>query len=316
MSRSAPRWQADLALAGITLIWGATFVLVKEALSGISTLLFLALRFSIASLALAAAFRGRLGAFHPRSRAFRGGLLAGVFLFAGYVFQTFGLRLTTPSKSAFLTGLSIVLVPLFGAAVYKKAPQLAEMLGVAVAAAGMALLTLEGASLRIGPGDLLTLCCAVAFAFHILTVGRILTSGGFEVLSLAQISASAVLAWSICWWAETPAMKWTPPVLGALAVTGLLATALAFSVQAWAQQHTTATRTALIFALEPVFAWMTSYLLQGETLSRPAAGGAVMILAGILLVELKPPPPRQHPSNQTEGPAEPAVPPAAREDPG
>ncbi len=120
-------------------------------------------------------------------------------------------------------------------------------------------------------------------------------SGGFELLSLTQILTAAVLGWASFWWLETPQITWTASLVIALAITGLLATALAFTVMAWAQQHTTATHTALIFSLEPVFAWITSWLVEGETLSPAAMFGAVLILAGILLVELKPFGPREHP---------------------
>jgi len=285
---SAPRWHADLALVLIALIWGATFVLVKEALASASTLVFLALRFTIAGVALAFAFRGRYGRLSARRRELRGGLLAGICLFAGFAFQTAGLRLTTPSKSAFITGLSIVMVPLIASLVYKKVPGVSEVLGIAAATVGMGLLTLEGPTLAIASGDLLTAFCAVAFALHILAVGHFSAGGSFEALSLTQIATAALLAAATCGWAEPPRVVWNSSLMVALLVTGLLATALAFSVQAWAQQRTTPTRTAVIFALEPVFAWITSYLVFGELLGARAAAGAVLILAGILLVELKP----------------------------
>jgi drug/metabolite transporter (DMT)-like permease len=287
-TQAAPRWQADLALTGIALIWGATFVLVKEALASASTLVFLAIRFGVATLALSLVFRGRFGKLHTRGRELRGGVLAGVCLFAGYAFQTFGLRFTTPSKSAFITGLSIVMVPLIASLVYKNAPQVSELAGVVVATVGMGLMTLEGPSLKIALGDSLTLACAVAFALHITVVGQFSAGGSFEALSLTQVATAAALAAATCGWAEPPRAVWTAGLVAALLVTGLLATALAFSVQAWAQQRTTATHTAVIFALEPVFAWVTSYVVSGERLAARAAAGAAMILAGILLVELKP----------------------------
>jgi len=286
--------RADLALAGIALIWGATFVMVKEALQDASTLLFLALRFSLASVALGLVFRTCYGGFFAGRRTLKAGLLAGICLFAGYLLQTFGLRYTTASKSAFLTGLSIVLVPLLGSAVYRTVPHASEWLGVVVAMAGMGLLTLHGDSIGIGFGDLLTLGCAVAFAAHILVVGHYSRKVGFEGLSLIQITTAASIALATFWWIEPPRVQWTPGLLAALGVTGLLATALAFTVQAWAQKHTTATHTALIFALEPVFAWVTSYVVAGERLSARAGLGAVLILGGILLVEVKPIGPAQH----------------------
>lgn len=275
-------WRADAALAGNTLIWGSTFVLVQAALKDVSPIVFLAIRFSIATAALALLFRSR-----TRYRPTRGGLIAGGCLFAGYLFQTVGLQFTTASKSAFITGLAIPLVPLLSSIVYFSRPRFFELAGILCATSGMGLMTLPGDSLRIGRGDLLTFFCAVAFAAHIIAVGHYSGRISFESLSFMQVAAAAVLGLSTFWWIEKPVIHLTPVVLIALAMTGLLATALAFTVQAWAQQHTTATRTALIYSLEPVVAWLTSFWLMGELLSRRAAVGAALILTGILLVELK-----------------------------
>jgi drug/metabolite transporter (DMT)-like permease len=144
-----------------------------------------------------------------------------------------------------------------------------------------------GGTLAINRGDLLTICCAACYAAHILTLSRYSAAASFELLSTAQIGISALLAWSLCRGMETPHIRWTAGVWAAIVITGVFATALAFTFQAWAQRYTTSTRTALIFMLEPVFAWITSYLLTGETLSAQAAAGAGLILAGILAVELK-----------------------------
>ena len=149
-------------------------------------------------------------------------------------------------------------------------------------------MTLTGANLRMELGDLLTLGCAATYAVHILVIGHLAPKLGFKGLALTQVATAAVLDLATFWWVETPRVRWTPGLLAAVAVTGLLATAFAFAVQTWAQRHTTPTRTAIIFALEPVFAWLTSFVVAGEVLSGRAAAGAVLILAGILLVELKP----------------------------
>jgi drug/metabolite transporter (DMT)-like permease len=282
LKQSVRTWRADAALAGNTLIWGSTFVLVQSALKDISPILFLAIRFTIASFALTLLFRRR-ASYRPS----RGGLLAGGCLFAGYLFQTVGLQFTTASKSAFITGLAIPLVPLLGSLVYLHRPRFFEMAGVVCATTGMGLMTLQGETLKIGRGDLLTFFCAVAFAAHIIAVGHYSGRISYESLSFMQVAAAAVLALSTFWWVEVPVLRLSPVVVVAVGLTGLLATALAFTVQAWAQQHTTPTRTALIYSLEPVVAWFTSYWLMGETLSRRAMVGAGLILSGILLVELK-----------------------------
>jgi drug/metabolite transporter (DMT)-like permease len=289
--------RADLALVGIAFIWGSTFLVVKEALAGVSTLLFLALRFLTAAVALAIAFRPLPSKFGAGRQIFRIGGLASLLLFAGFILQTVGLRYTTASKSAFITGLSIVLVPLFSALVEKKPPHLSEWLGVGVATTGLGLMTLNAGALDVNRGDLITFFCAFAFAGHIVMMGHYSPRLGFQAFTLVQIAFAAVFALGTFWWVETPRIQWTPMLFFAIAATGILATALAISVQAWAQQYTSATRTALIFALEPVFAWVTSFLVIGELLSRRATFGASLILLGIVLVEVKPISFQRHPQD-------------------
>ena len=303
-SRVSRRNAAELALVFNTLVWGATFMLVKSALGGISPLLFLALRFSLATAALALFFRKPL-ASRGAWKGAGAGVLVGSFLFLGYLLQTLGLRLTTAPKSAFITGLASVMVPLLGSFVYRNRPQISEWVGILTATAGLGLLTLPDAGLlstmqagtaAINQGDVLTFFCAIAFAAHIVTLGHFSGRMGFELLSVTQVATAALLSLALCGWAETPHLEWRPAVVSGILVTGLFATALAFTVQAWAQQYTTPTRTALIYMLEPVVAWATSYLMAGEGLSRRAAAGAALILGGVLLVELKPLSQRQHPS--------------------
>jgi drug/metabolite transporter (DMT)-like permease len=293
------RRKAEAALVLNTVVWGATFVLVKAALLDVTPLLFLALRFSLASGALLVLFRG------PRRVPFSGkavaaGALAGVFLFSGYLLQTLGLRLISAPRSAFITGLMPVMVPLLAALVYRSRPQVSEVAGVLVATAGLGLMTFEsagaGAAGSFSRGDLLTFFCAIGFAAHIVTLGHFSENMRFQLLSVSQVGTAAALALSSFWWAETPHVRWRPAVICAILVTGLLATALAFTIQAWAQQYTTSTRTGLIYMLEPVFAWITSYCMVGEGLSGRAAAGAALILGGVVLVELKPLNPRLHPS--------------------
>jgi len=286
--------RAEAALIVNTLIWGSTFVLVKQALRDVSPILFLALRFTLATIVLLVLFRGSSFGSWSRTRnprwSLAGGALAGAFLFSGYAFQTIGLQFTSAPKSAFLTGLTAVMTPLLAAVVYRKKPRTLEIGGVLVATCGMALMTLPtlpGATFAMNRGDLLTVCCAACYAAHILTLSRFSATAGFELLSTAQIGVSALLAWALFRGMETPRVRWTPGVWAAIVITGVFATALAFTFQAWAQRYTTSTRTALIFMLEPVFAWITSYLLTGETLSTRAAAGAGLILAGILVVEVK-----------------------------
>jgi len=289
------RRRADAALLFNTIAWGATFVLVKNALGGISPMLFLAARFGLAAVALAILFIGPL----RRSFAWRAagaGALSGVFLFAGFAFQTYGLRLTSPPKSAFLTGMTSILAPFLAAAVYRIRPGVSEIAGVLVSVTGLACMTLERPLGSLASGDVLTLLGAAAFAAHIVTVGHFSESMPVSVLTVSQIAAAALCA-CVLLPVEAPRVEWRPAVVGAIVVTGLLCTAAAFALQTWAMQYTTATRTAVIYMFEPVVAWITSWMLAGVGLSARASLGAALILLGILLVELKPLRPRLHPQN-------------------
>jgi drug/metabolite transporter (DMT)-like permease len=293
------RRKAELALLFNVVIWGATFVLVKSALHEISPVLFLAIRFSLATVALVALFRAwkwrALTAPHVTGKMLAAGSMIGVFLFAGYLLQTVGLQSTTAPKSAFLTSLATVMVPLLAALVYKIKPRSSEVAGVLAATLGMGLMTFEGPIGSIGRGDLLTFGGAIAFAAHIVATGHYAEQIGYQVLSVTQVGAASLSAVSLFWWVETPRIQWQPLVVWAILITGLLCTALAFTIQAWAQHYTTSTRTALIYALEPVVAWITSFSIAGEGLSGQAAAGAALILSGVLLVEMKPFHRRPHP---------------------
>lgn len=290
MSEKQPaRWQADSALAMVALVWGSTFVVVKQAITQIAAMYFLSLRFSLASVCLLILF---MPAFRrlPRRRlisGLRGGLLTGLFLWSGYVLQTFGLHYTSAGNSGFLTGLYIVLVPVIGAVVYRQRPSASEIFGLALAAAGMLLMTLpdSGSRFAINFGDLLTIACAVAFAFHLLVLGHFSKRESVEAVALGQIACAGALS-TISLTVETPAAHWSGGVVLAIVLTAVFATALAFALQTWGQKHTTPTRTALIFALEPVFALVTAWCF-GEAVRWVAVLGGALILAGILAVELR-----------------------------
>lgn len=281
--------RADLALASICLIWGATFVLVKSALDHVSALLFLTLRFSIAALVLSLVF-GFAGSLRLKLTRdhWMGAMIPGALLFSGYVLQTFGLKYTTPGKSGFLTGLYVVLVPVFSAAGYRLRPHISELIGVALAMAGMALIGFPEEGFHFNRGDLLTVGCAVVYACHILVLGHYARKLRYEWLAVGQLATGALLGGATFWWTERPYVSWNRDTILAVVITSVFATAFAFAVQSWAQSRTTPTRTALIFALEPVFALLTSYIVINEVLSGRALTGAALILGGIVFVEIKP----------------------------
>jgi drug/metabolite transporter (DMT)-like permease len=296
MSRGESTARADLALVLVSFIWGFTFVVVKAALNDVSTLLFLALRFGLASFVLFVFFRLRGFAWRGEGATWVGGSICGFLLFAGYALQTAGLRTTTASKSAFLTGLYIVLVPLLSSLVSKSVPGPAEWLGVLAAAAGTALMSLQPSEgWGLSTGDLLTIGCAFAFAAHIVAVENWSRRMSHELLSLWQIAGVAVFSIVSFAWLETARVVWSLRLWFALLTTAVLATAVSFGLYTWAQRHTTATRAALIFALEPVFAGMAAWALAGERWTARSLGGAALILAGIILAELKPWSRKEHP---------------------
>lgn len=276
------RARAELALLAVTALWGATFVVVKSALADISPLLFLAARFTLAALVLAAVYGRRL-----RRRAIPAGLLSGAILFAAFVLQTEGLALTTPSKSAFLTGLSVPMVPLVNSLVYSIRPRKFEVVGILIASFGMAMMTLPQGRFAMSTGDLLSLLCAFAFALHIVVIGHYSPAVGFETLAVVQVAVAAILGILSAALFGPVRFHATPALGAAVVATGLLATALAFTAMAWAQQYASPLRAALILALEPALAWVTSYVAAGEVLSDRGKIGAGFILAGVLLVELK-----------------------------
>lgn len=285
--------RAELALAAVAFIWGSTFVIVKEALADVSVFLFLALRFTLATLLLAFWLRARLLRRAPA--AWGGGALCGVLLFLGYALQTGGLQWTTASNSAFITGLYVVMVPLLASLVYRTRPRLAELGAGALATAGTALLS-GGLPAQWNRGDLLTAGCAVAFAGHILAVERYSRRMDFERLSLMQIAAVALLAWAAAW-IEPARVVWSARLWAALLATSVLATAVSFVLYTWAQGQTSAARAALIFALEPVFAGLVAWAAAGERWTAVSLGGAALILAAIVLVELKPAAAARHPES-------------------
>ena len=284
--------KAHLLLLLVTMVWGASFVVIKAALTEISPLLLNTLRMGLSAAALAALYWRHVP--HITAGSLRSGAIVGVCMYLGYQFQTVGLGLTTASKSAFLTGVSVVLVPVFLAVFFRRHIRRWSVAGVALAFVGLYLLTVpagDGGTVfnleSINLGDLLTLACAVAFAFHIIYLGRASAAHPFEQISILQTTVATVLMAATLPVLEKPFVTWSPNVLWAIAFTGLLSTAAAFTIQAWAQQFTPPTHAALIFSLESVFAWLTSYLALGERLGARAAVGAFLILGGVLLSELK-----------------------------
>ncbi|HEX8820205.1 MAG TPA: DMT family transporter [Archangium sp.] len=277
------RLQADGALALITAFWGVTFVVVKGALDHGDPFSFLALRFGMGALALTAIARREL--WVPST--LRRGLALGVFLFLGFALQTVGLVSTTPSRSAFITGLYVVFVPVLGLVLFRRVPRLTSWVGVVLAAVGLRYLTGAevGAAQGLSQGDWLTLGCALAYAFHIQLTERYAPKSSVVPLVAVQLWVVALLS-ALCLPFAGARVEWVPSFIGAAAFCGLLASALAICVQTWAQARTTAVRVALVCSMEPVFAAVYSVALGYERLGPREWVGGGLILAGVLVAEL------------------------------
>jgi len=285
------RLRADLALAICTLIWGATFVVIKAALADISVMVYLSVRFGLAALIMAALYWRTVRTL--TISAVGAGAQVGCFMFAGYLFQVFGLRLTTPSKAAFITGISVVFVPIILAVFARRRISGWIWTGAVVALSGLYFLTVPAEGLGgLNRGDPIVFGCAVMFALHMIFISRGLQRHSVAAISFLQVATTAVLAIfslpivAAAGW-ERPRVVWTPFVIFAVLATAILCTVLCFSLQTWGQKHTSASHAALLLSLEPVFAALTSVWLGQERFGARMLLGAALILGGIVLAESK-----------------------------
>jgi drug/metabolite transporter (DMT)-like permease len=282
---------ADLSLLLLTFLWGTTFLLVNRTLLGVSAGVFLALRFALATLLTGLAWLIRRD--RPTPGLLRDSALLGSAMFAGFALQTEGLRFTTPARSAFLTGMSVLFVPLIERFVLGRPVARGAWLGVLLAVTGLVILTDpfgDGVTRDVRLGDALTLACAFAFSLQILWTGRFSARHPLALLTTLQLgvcaigAAAALLSGEL--WLGRAHIEATPGFALVLAYTGGVMTTGAFLVQNWAQRHTTATRAAVIFVLEPVFAALISHLVGGEDLGVGLLAGGSLIVAGVLVTEL------------------------------
>lgn len=282
---ASTKLRADLVLVAITALWGATFVVVKDALTQADPFTFVALRFAIGG-AVASIF-ARRALLDPK--VIRYGLFLGLFLFLGFAFQTGGLVHTTESRSAFITGLSVILVPIVSIALFRRRPQPPSLIGVCLALGGLYVLTgglsaqTEGRGVLLG--DLLTLGCAITFAFHIALTELFAPRVPALALVAVQLWVVSLLS-ALCTPFVHAHVDWHGAFIPALIFCGVFASAVAIALQTWAQARTSAVRAALIFSLEPVFAASMSVALGRERLgSRELLGGSLTVLA-ILVAEV------------------------------
>lgn len=284
------RLKADFALMFCSLIWGVTFVVVKGALDHASVFVFLAVRFSLAAILMAVFQPRALGRIE--SQEVFAGLRLAFFMFAGYAFQTTGLQYTTAAHSAFVTGSSVVLVPLLLGVFWGRRLTRWIYGGAFAALVGLYFLTVPpGGMSYVNYGDVLTFVGAGFYAVHIILVGEYSQEHSVSGLSLIQVAGCAAMAWLLTgagaathW--QLARFTWRWELLLATGISAVFATAVAFTVQLWAQQFTAPSHAAILFALEPVFAVITAYLVLSERLNARAIKGAGLIVGGIVIAEL------------------------------
>jgi len=270
-----------IALVVVTAVWGVTFVQIKDALELYPLFAFLAVRFAIAVATLAAPAAPRLRSLGVGGVVAGGGL--GALLAAGYALQTAGLERTTVSAAGFVTGMYVVLTPVFGLALFRIRPALSVWVGVGLAVAGLAMLS--GISAGSVSGDLMVLAAAALYALQIALMERYAPRYDALAFTAVEMAAAFVGFAAVAVAAGQIELPRGTTVWGALLVTGVLASALGYLVQAWAQQRTSATRTALMFALEPVFAGIFGYALAGDRLGALGWTGCAVIMSGIVIAE-------------------------------
>lgn len=282
------QYMAEMVLVTVTVFWGGTFPLVKDAIKEIPVMAFLWIRFAFAALLLLA-WAGIPGIRQLGREGWIRGVGLGALLFFSYAFQTFGLALTSSANAAFVTGLNVVWVPLLAGPLLGKPAASGSRVGVVCALVGLFMLTYQE-PWRLNPGDALVLVCSVFVAFHIL--GLDVWTHGYDgrALAFVQIATMAVLslAGSLLFEPVTWPRVWTPTIYWAVIICSVFATVYAFWAMTVFQKRTTPTRAALIYTLEPVFGALMAVFYAGERLSAFAWAGGVLIVAGMIIAETWP----------------------------
>lgn len=277
--------ESDFFLVIVVAIWGSTLPIIKLVLPDIDSLYFIALRFTLAFFFLSLIYRKHFARLNRR--AFLRGFILGLSLFVGYISQVIGLKYTTAARSGFITGLAVVIVPFLSHFILKKSPAFSSYLGAALALLGLLFMTGVGRA-GIYPGDYLCLLCAISFALQIVLLSKYLSLGEEPILlTLVQMGVVAVGAGFFSLFTNS-SYHLNLPTIGVLVYTGLLATAFAYLIQSYAQTFIPASRAGLIFAMEPVFGALFSYLILGERMRASAIIGGILIVSGMLVSKLVP----------------------------
>ncbi len=278
--------RADLLLLSVAIAWGVTFLMVQDAINTTPVYAFLFFRFAIASILMFFIAYKYLNEINKKTILY--GIILGLFLFSAFATQTFGLSYTKSSIVAFITGLNVIVVPFLAYFIFKDYISKNVLIATVVAVIGLYLLTMSGA-LTIGKGELLTLICAFLFALQIIFTGKFSKEVNVFLLVLFQLITVAVLSliFSLSLDDVTFNLTYDYVFFKAVLITAVFATVYAFLIQTYMQQFTTATKTAIIFAMEPVSASVFAYISVGEVLTNIQLTGAILIVFATVVAELK-----------------------------
>ena len=278
--------RAEFYLLGIVIVWGSTFALIKNILNFIPPYTFLTYRFLLATLVLMIIFWKRIKRMNKT--ILRKGSLIGIFLFLGYTFQTLGIKYTSATKAGFITGLSVVLVPIISVFFIKEKVSRNSIIGAFFALIGLWFLNYTN-SFSFNFGDFLVLLCAFSFAMHIISVGLYIKKLDYVLLVIVQLATVSILSLFLAVIFERPALNlsYSFNVWWGIIFMGVFATAFAFYMQNRFQRYSTATKTAIIFSGEPIFSAIFAYFLLGEKVGLIAWIGGLLIIFGMIISQRK-----------------------------
>ncbi len=284
MTKKHKQFISDLALMGVAAFWGGGFVAVKDGLSYITPMFLAAIRFVLAAIFLYLFLHRKIGKI--RWGDLKKGAVVGTILFAAFAAQTVGLQYTTASKQGFLTAVYVILVPFLTWVIFRKKPPVKALLGSIMTIVGIGLISLQG-SLTINRGDLLTLLCALLFAFHIMALDYYTKKMDIYKLSFLQIAVAAVWFVLGAFITEPIPSSISMSAWGSILYLAFFSTFLCFTIQTFAQKYTSSSHAAILLSLESVFAAILGVIILKEHMSPSMIMGAVLIFIAILMVEVE-----------------------------
>ena len=284
MQKQLSKTMADLGLLSVTVFWGTTFILSKLVLTEISLLPYLVIRLTMAALFL--------GLYSLRfikemsAQLVRDGFVLGALLFFSYFFQMWGIQFTSASNAGFITGLNVVLVAVFSILFYGDHPRKETLAGVVLATIGLYLLT-GGNLTELNKGDMLVLVCALTVSFHVIYTGKFAPKHNVFLLTSVQLVTTSIFSVVFLIFAGESLPEMKTDVWIVLLYLALFGTIYTFLMQTSMQRFTTATRTALVFSMEPVFASLFAWLIAAESLSTSGWIGGLLIVSGMIIAEIR-----------------------------